>query len=387
LELNFAGGPALPSPKTWTGALDQIFRDFVSIEDAWADWLIEPTTGRRLRLDVLYPELGIAFWFGDSGEAARPGAPDYEAIVARLCRQAGITLVAPGSIHEVDAGALGDIRAALSRTARRVAQQEGAGEVKRDLLPRIASAKQVCLQILEARRAPAPVPQRLPKDGDGVRSRVWRGFPRPDAEQVATLGALLSFLLNLLKRMALFVVVLLAVNAAAYLVANFLYLRGPMAYNYVPDNRVSLAEMFATYPEYVRSVLAGDFGVMRLQEFGAAVGPIRGLMAQALPRSLVLLGAAVVFSTVVGITAGFLSVNYKTYQTNPLALVMSIAGFSMPGFYMAILIIYLMIWAAMNYGRGAFFLPTTGYGLDAHLILPVLALSARPTAEVARLTA
>jgi peptide/nickel transport system permease protein len=80
-------------------------------------------------------------------------------------------------------------------------------------------------------------------------------------------------------------------------------------------------------------------------------------------------------------------VNYKTYQTNPLALFVSIAGFSMPGFYMAILVIYLMIWAAMNYGKGAFFLPTMGYGLDKHLILPVLALSARPTAEIARLTA
>ena len=377
----------MPSPKTWTGVLDQIFRGFLVIEDVGPDWLVEPTTGRRLGLDVLYPELGIAFWFRDSGGAARPGAPDYEAILDRLCRQAGITLVAPDSISEVDAGALGDIRAALSRTARRVAQQEGAAEAKRDLLPRIASAKGVCLQILEDRRAPPPEPQRLPEDGNGVRSRVWRGFPSPSGEHVAMLGDLLSFLLSLLRRVALFMVVLLAVNAAAYLVASFLYLRGPMAYNYVPDNQVSLAETFATYPEYLRNVLEGDLGLMRLQEFGAAEGPITELMALALPRSLVLLGVAVVFSVIVGIAAGFMSINYKTYRTNPLALVVSIAGFSMPGFYMAILVIYVMIWAAMNYGQGAFFLPTMGYGVDRHLVLPVLALSARPTAEIARLTA
>jgi peptide/nickel transport system permease protein len=160
-----------------------------------------------------------------------------------------------------------------------------------------------------------------------------------------------------------------------------------MAYNYVPDSQVSLTDVFATYPEYLRNVLEGDFGMMRLQEFGATVGPITDLLGHSLPRSLILLGAALGFSVIAGMAAGFLSVNYKTYRTKPLALVVSIAGFSMPGFYMAILIIYLMIRAAMTYGREVFLLPTTGYGLDTHLILPVLALSVRPMAEIARLTA
>jgi ABC-type dipeptide/oligopeptide/nickel transport system permease component len=62
------------------------------------------------------------------------------------------------------------------------------------------------------------------------------------------------------------------------------------------------------------------------------------------------------------------------------------AGFSMPGFYLGILILYFMLWLAMTRGQ-AFFLPTSGYGLDEHLVLPVLALCARPTAEIARLTA
>jgi ABC-type dipeptide/oligopeptide/nickel transport system permease component len=115
--------------------------------------------------------------------------------------------------------------------------------------------------------------------------------------------------------------------------------------------------------------------------------PILDVLAQTLPRSLILLGAAVLLSIGVGITAGFLSVDYKTYRTNRLALVLSLAGFSMPGFYMAILVLYLIIFLAMNFGRGVFFLPTRGFGLDQHLILPLLALAARPTAEIARLTA
>jgi ABC-type dipeptide/oligopeptide/nickel transport system permease component len=377
----------LPRTESWAGALTRVFGDFVSIEDVVPRWLVEPGTGRRLGVDVLYPELGIALWFKGPRGQARTGSSEHGVTLADLCRRAGVCLVVIDTAAAVDSQTLLEIRAALSSTARRVAQQQGARRVKQDLLPRIASAKTTCQKIIDDLAKPrAEEPQ--------ATGTLWGWRPLGPSwrqilgeQRLATVAAVPAFLLALLKRATLFVVVLLAVNAAAYLVANFLYLRGPMAYNYVPDNQVSLAETFAPYPEYLRSVLAGDLGVMRLQEFGATEGPMFELMALALPRSLVLLGVGWVFSVVVGIAAGFMSVNYKTYQTNPLALVVSIAGFSMPGFYMAILVIYLMIWAAMRYGQDAFFLPTMGYGLDRHLILPVLALSARPTAEIARLTA
>jgi peptide/nickel transport system permease protein len=184
----------------------------------------------------------------------------------------------------------------------------------------------------------------------------------------------------------------LVVNAASYLVANFLDLRGPMAYNYVPDTKVAIADVFATYPEYLEGVLRGDFGMMRMNElrgmlFARAEIPIIDLVLERLPRSLLLLGLSVTFAIVVGLAAGLLSVNYETQRTNPLALIISLAGFSMPGFYVGILVLYVMIWVAMSHGKWVFFLPTSGYGVDRHLILPVLALAVRPTAEIARLTA
>jgi len=191
----------------------------------------------------------------------------------------------------------------------------------------------------------------------------------------------------ILKRVVLFVAVLLAVNAASYLVANFLDLRGPMAYNYVPDTDVPLADVLAPYPDYLWGMLHGDLGAIGRWRLSGEETSILELVVEKLPRSLALLGIAVSFSIVVGIVAGLLSVNYKTHRTNPLALVFSLAGFSMPGFYMGILVLYVIIWVAMTYGKSVFFLPTTGYGLDEHLVLPVLALSARPTAEIARLTA
>jgi len=191
----------------------------------------------------------------------------------------------------------------------------------------------------------------------------------------------------IVKRIALFVAVLLAVNAATYLVANYLELRGPMAYNYVQDTRVSIAEVFAPYPDYLWRMLHGDFGASWLGWWHSAQSPVIEYIADRLPRSLVLLGIAVPFSFVVGITVGLLSVNYKTRRTNSLALIFSLAGFSMPGFYMGILVLYLIIWAAMTRGGMTFSLPVSGYGLDKHLVLPVLTLSTRPTAEIARLTA
>jgi len=187
-----------------------------------------------------------------------------------------------------------------------------------------------------------------------------------------------------LKRLALFVAVLLVVNATSYLVANYLDLRGPMAYNYVPDRQVAMADVWAPYPDYLQGALRGDLG--RVQRWQGDFAILESI-ADRLPRSLTLLGIAVSFSIAVGITVGLLSVNYRTRRTNPLALLLSLAGFSMPGFYMGILVLYLIIWAAMNKGEVTFSLPISGYGLDEHLVLPVMALAARPTAEIARLTA
>jgi peptide/nickel transport system permease protein len=376
----------LPIAGSWDRVLDQVFAGFLSLKDVSPDWLIESGTGRRLGVDRLYPELGIALWFADPA-GAQPGNPGRAATLTTLCRRAGITLIVIDASDGIDSRTLGETRMALSAAARRTAQQRGAAEVKRDLLPRIGSAKVVCQQIMDELAA------RSASDGAGreaapalwQRPREWRlAFGR---EQVAALAGLVAFLSAILKRIALFVAVLLAVNVAAFLVVMYLDLRGPMAYNYVADYPVSISEMVEPYPEYLRNAIQGDLGISRMRRYSYGPIPVRDLLARTLPRSLVLLGAAVLLSIGLGITTGFLSVNYKTYRTNSLALLLSLMGFSMPGFYMAILALYLIIVLAMNYGRRVFFLPTSGFGLDLHLVLPLLALAARPTAEISRLTA
>ena len=369
-------------PTTWSQALDLIFDGFASVEEYRPDWLGPGRASPEFSLDRLYPEVGLAIKFRASQPAQSEGA-NVSAQLLEFCTQAGLALVVVDGDLDAGARTLAEIRTVLSISNRRVAQQRGALDTKRTLIPRIARARAAAQEILDEGQA-------------RERARALRaasaGRPRQETPPflqnvLASAGAVLAFLFAILKRLLLVVVVLLVVNAAAFMVANFLQLRGPMAYNYVPDTQVALADVVEPYPEYLRGVLHGDFGMMQSHFFSRVDLSIRDVLLERLPRSLVLLCAGVVVSIIVGLGAGFLSVNRKTGRTNPLALILSLAGFSMPGFYMAILIIYLMIWAAMNRGSGLFFLPTSGYGLDEHLVLPVLALAIRPTAEVARMTA
>jgi peptide/nickel transport system permease protein len=403
-----------PLVDTWPVIIDRIFEGFLSVDNAEPDWLEVPGTGLRLRLDVLYPELGIAFWFKDSlgphrlgsglPSAQAQGTPQqrpaqcagtrsdaaFERVCAEFCHQAGIRLIVVEGEVDTQGQTLAEIRSALSAASRRIALQRGAQGAKIELLPHIASARAMCQQILDDVHALPPERER----GQGPQGRAqrmrqasgedWQVLAR---DSLVNLGSVLRSLLAILKRLALFGAVLLVVNAISFLVTNYLDLRGPMAYNYVPDTRVPIADVIAPYPDYLGDVLRGDFGIITTRFSSGGQTPVLEYIAEKLPRSLVLLGTAVLFSMVVGITAGFLSVNYRTQRTNPLALVLSLAGFSMPGFYLGVLILYLIIRLAMARRGNVFFLPTMGYGLDKHLILPVLALSARPTAEIARLTA
>ncbi|MFC2023245.1 ABC transporter permease [Chloroflexota bacterium] len=368
--------------RTWSQALDLIFGDFLCVEDYGPDWLQPEGTSPAFSLDRLYPEVGVAIKFHRSGTALADDAASA-AQLAGFCRQAGIALIFVDGDLDAGTRSLAEIRTALSIAGRRVAQQRGALETKRTLVPRIAQARAACQQILD--QGSARERARTLRSTSGLRPAAKRSSALQGI--LASVAAVLAFLFAILKRLLLVVVVLLVVNAAAFFVANFLQLRGPMAYNYVPDTQVPLADVIEPYPEYLRGVLRGEFGTMRSHQFSSQELSIRDVLLERLPRSLVLLGAGVVSAIVVGLGAGFLSVNRKTQRTNPLALILSLAGFSMPGFYMAILVLYVMIWAAMNYGKGLFFLPTSGYGLDRHLILPVLALAIRPTAEIARMTA
>jgi len=151
LERSRSDGSGWHHPAVLTGreALDQILGDFVSAEQVAADWLIAPDIGRGLKVDRLYPELGVAVRFTADGGF-------FDDADRNSRGREGFTLIEVAPERPVSADTLLDMRRALSRAARRVAQRQGSYHLKLTLMPRIATAKAACREVLHALSADTP---------------------------------------------------------------------------------------------------------------------------------------------------------------------------------------------------------------------------------------
>jgi len=147
----------------WLEIIEQILGAFHAVDNATPDWLVDQTSGRRLKVDRLYPELGIAIRFKGLLGASRSTDLDEMDLMeeatrdearARLCRQAGIALVVIDADSNVPGRTLADMHTALSAAMRRIAQQRVAQETKSSFLPRIASAKATCRRVMNAVSSP-----------------------------------------------------------------------------------------------------------------------------------------------------------------------------------------------------------------------------------------
>lgn len=147
----------------WLEIIEQILGEFHAVDNATPDWLVDPETDRRLKVDKLYPELGIAIRFEGSLSTPQSAVLNEidlmekaarDEIRARLCHQAGIALMVVDADSDTPGEVLAEMRIALSAAARRIAQRRVTQEAKLSLLPRIASAKAACERILDIVSAP-----------------------------------------------------------------------------------------------------------------------------------------------------------------------------------------------------------------------------------------
>lgn len=190
----------------------------------------------------------------------------------------------------------------------------------------------------------------------------------------------------LLKRFLVILIVVAIANATGFLTTDArsheLALRLPPGSVSAEVANKKFPDLVRDYWNYLQATAQGKTSFLR-----NGSSSVRQMIAEALPDSLILLALSLVVAAVIGIGTGLLSINVRAHRANPLALLVALGGFAMPSFYMGIVILGAMLWASFSLKQSGIFLPISGYGLDDHLILPVLVLASRPTAEIARITA
>jgi peptide/nickel transport system permease protein len=140
--------------------------------------------------------------------------------------------------------------------------------------------------------------------------------------------------------------------------------------------------LWPDYLNYLRGVMRFDFGLMPNSEETIPQAIVR--MGGA---SIGLLAAAFLLSVLAGIWLGMLATRSEPPQSKGWLSVLSTFGQALPSFYAGSLLIVGSLFYALWRGPGtAPPLPLQGFGWDLHLVLPILALMARPTVQIAQVT-
>ncbi len=127
------------------------------------------------------------------------------------------------------------------------------------------------------------------------------------------------------------------------------------------------------YAGFVNGALHGDFGISPWQGQSAF-----GLVAERLPATLLLTTAALGFAAVFALTLGTLSVAYPGSWLDRLCASVSLAGQSMPNFWLALMLVLL-------FSTTLHWLPPAGYGAPVNLVMPALSLGLFTMARLMRL--
>ncbi|MGE4327844.1 MAG: ABC transporter permease [Pseudodonghicola sp.] len=127
---------------------------------------------------------------------------------------------------------------------------------------------------------------------------------------------------------------------------------------------------------YLTGLLRGDLGFSF-----ATQQPVAEMLGGRIQASFRLAVAAMCFAIVVGLPLGYLAASRQGRWVDGLAMVFAVSGLSVPGFWLGLLLMYLL---SLQLG----WLPTFGYGRGdlAHLIMPAVTLGIAPMALLARTT-
>jgi peptide/nickel transport system permease protein len=184
------------------------------------------------------------------------------------------------------------------------------------------------------------------------------------------------------RRLAFIPVALLLVNFFGFAYAHLVL---PIRAARIPylASQVGEEPLLPAYRAYLQDGLEQEYQELAMpgQESTLLAGIGRAALA-----SLGLVGLALLLSVPLGLALGMRAVRVEPRRIAPWLAVLSSAGLAMPSFYIGSVLITAMFYYVVSRASAAP-IPFYGFGWDAHLILPVLALMPRPTVHIARLTA
>ena len=140
--------------------------------------------------------------------------------------------------------------------------------------------------------------------------------------------------------------------------------------------------LWSGYSHYVQGMLQGSY-----REVAVYQDDFFLILGRAAVASAGLLLLALVISVALGLLIGLLGVRLNPPGVRDWLTGVTILGLSTPAFFIGRLGVALLLLLTIHARLGNVPLPIQGYGWDWHLILPLIALTVRPTAMIAQLVA
>lgn len=141
-----------------------------------------------------------------------------------------------------------------------------------------------------------------------------------------------------------------------------------------------------TYPEqyfnWIKGIFKGDFGLSLYYELNVAI-----LIKQRLPVTIYLGVLSLILSSIVGIAAGTICALRRGKWIDTIVTFLANIGITVPSFWVAIILIYLLAYKAGLLPVYGYTSPFTDFWLSLRqIIMPVICLSLFPIAAVCRQT-
>ncbi len=137
--------------RAWEEILTESLGKFEMEKDARPEWMVNPATGRRLKLDRYYPSLGLAIRFvGLTAKGHRIGVweekeiEERESIRKELCNRNGVRLVLIAPTGDHQDREISKLCQALNQITRKLSTRKNP---PRKILSALAESKSICRSI------------------------------------------------------------------------------------------------------------------------------------------------------------------------------------------------------------------------------------------------